>query len=726
VLGTAPGTPVTLNTGVGQDTVTVGDAITTMDRVRSLTVHGNVGAALLLNDRASRDTTTPAFEEGPGVFQTIQVTPKFVIDSQRVTRRNDVTNTVASPTQTIFHSTTRYDTLINYDNLASLSIQGGSSHNLFTVPSTAAGTPVIITAGNATDAVNVGDPAGLLQHVNTLTVQGGTGTTLTLNDKANAPVSLLTAIRFGEFTRQTNPSYQASDHDVARTDRVIEIDPDGMVEVSNTSYQTRINYSGIASLTLNAGSSDDFVRVSSTASATAVTVNTGPGADDIFLGTGGNTIDQIRHKVVVNGQAGGDRLVVQDDLSPDEHRYTLTSNSIARDDFVFLSYSTVETLSLDAGRGDDVIFVESTVAGVSTIVNGGDGNDQFVSWDLDAIRGPVALHGQGGLLNYPLLYDYNNPEGQTYTLTADRVRRAGRADITFDNMVQLILFTSLTGADTVRVESVAFNVFTPIVLGIGDNIILGRPVPEGRTMQDILGTVRPQTYGNGPINVVVDNSGDLSPRQATFTYDPANLASGHVLSGLAPLPIWFQLNAVDSLLVKDGIGDDSFRLPAVLPTVPLTLDGGGGTNTLDYSAFTADVTVNLRTGTATGLSGFEVQNVTGGSANDILVGNDAANVLDGGAGRDILIGRRAADQLLGGADDDILIGGSDRPRPRGRPPSWPNGPGLISPTPHGFHLLRGAASTATPCSPRRRSPATAEQHADRDSRSGPVLRIAGQ
>src|SRR5262249_14423467 len=92
----------------------------------------------------------------------------------------------------------------------------------------------------------------------------------------------------------------------------------------------------------------------------------------------------------------------------------------------------------------------------------------------------------------------------------------------------------------------------------------------------------------------------------------------------------------------------------------VTFDGQDGADTLDYSAYTAGVRVNLALGTATGVLGgvSNVENVTGGQGDDILVGNDLANGLRGGAGRDILIGRGGADQLFGEAGDDLLIGGS--------------------------------------------------------------------
>jgi hypothetical protein len=116
-----------------------------------------------------------------------------------------------------------------------------------------------------------------------------------------------------------------------------------------------------------------------------------------------------------------------------------------------------------------------------------------------------------------------------------------------------------------------------------------------------------------------------------------------------------------SLVVRGGLGDDVFRVDGSHAQAGVvTFDGQGGTDTLDYSTWIAGVRVNLALGTATGVAGGvrNIENVMGGQGDDILIGNDLANVLSGGPGRDILVGRGGADQLLGGSDDDILIGGS--------------------------------------------------------------------
>src|SRR5205814_9297408 len=81
------------------------------------------------------------------------------------------------------------------------------------------------------------------------------------------------------------------------------------------------------------------------------------------------------------------------------------------------------------------------------------------------------------------------------------------------------------------------------------------------------------------------------------------------------------------------------------------IDGGGGVNALSYAHFTGNVVVDLALNLATNLGGeSNVQNVTGGIGNSLLVGDDNANVLTGGP-NPLLLG-------LGGLSRSILIGGA--------------------------------------------------------------------
>jgi len=118
-----------------------------------------------------------------------------------------------------------------------------------------------------------------------------------------------------------------------------------------------------------------------------------------------------------------------------------------------------------------------------------------------------------------------------------------------------------------------------------------------------------------------------------------------------------------------GTGDDTyvFVTASTAETETITEAASAGTDTLDFSAVTANLLLSLesnaaqfvhtnRTLTLNGGTAFE--NVIGGSGHDVLIGNSLSNRLTGNNGRDILVGNLGADVLVGGNDDDILVSGS--------------------------------------------------------------------
>jgi Ca2+-binding RTX toxin-like protein len=121
---------------------------------------------------------------------------------------------------------------------------------------------------------------------------------------------------------------------------------------------------------------------------------------------------------------------------------------------------------------------------------------------------------------------------------------------------------------------------------------------------------------------------------------------------------------VANLLSGDG-GNDT--LIATIDNVRDTLDGGANTDTANYSAYTAALTVNLGaaapiivggSGSTAGNSDVlvSIESFTGGSGADTITGSTAANVLDGGLGADTFnytIGG-GADTINGGGGTDTL------------------------------------------------------------------------
>ncbi|MEW6567040.1 MAG: calcium-binding protein [Chloroflexota bacterium] len=121
----------------------------------------------------------------------------------------------------------------------------------------------------------------------------------------------------------------------------------------------------------------------------------------------------------------------------------------------------------------------------------------------------------------------------------------------------------------------------------------------------------------------------------------------------------------DALL--GGPGNDTYSLNtrSALGTDTVTEAAGEGTDRLNFSGSTLPVVVELsavgnqvvNANLILNLTAPQVENVTGGNGNDIIIGNDLNNNLSGGNGNDALSGGASNDTLTGGAGNDSLDGG---------------------------------------------------------------------
>lgn len=114
-------------------------------------------------------------------------------------------------------------------------------------------------------------------------------------------------------------------------------------------------------------------------------------------------------------------------------------------------------------------------------------------------------------------------------------------------------------------------------------------------------------------------------------------------------------------------GRDVFNA-AIYSSVGYTIFDNGGVDTLDYSGFSARQRIDLspevfsdvggHIGNVVIARGTVIENATGGSGSDELLGNSVANILIGNAGNDQLYGHAGDDSFRGGAGDDLLDGGA--------------------------------------------------------------------
>ena len=92
---------------------------------------------------------------------------------------------------------------------------------------------------------------------------------------------------------------------------------------------------------------------------------------------------------------------------------------------------------------------------------------------------------------------------------------------------------------------------------------------------------------------------------------------------------------------------------------------GGGWDTLDFSEFTQDQTINLNEGSLSSVGGLErnvgiahgvtIEEARGGQGKNTLIGNTAFNILRGGRDRDILYGGSGGAQMWGGKGADTFV-----------------------------------------------------------------------
>jgi Ca2+-binding RTX toxin-like protein len=116
------------------------------------------------------------------------------------------------------------------------------------------------------------------------------------------------------------------------------------------------------------------------------------------------------------------------------------------------------------------------------------------------------------------------------------------------------------------------------------------------------------------------------------------------------------------------------NLATLASTNAFTIVDGGGIDTVDFSGFAADQTINLSlasagstVGSVSSVGGLTsnmtiavgtiIENAVGGSGSDQIYGNEYDNTLTGNAGNDTMKGLGGSDTLYGGSGVDTLYGG---------------------------------------------------------------------
>jgi hypothetical protein len=302
------------------------------------------------------------------------------------------------------------------------------------------------------------------------------------------------------------------------------------------------------------------------------------------------------------------------------HGGMLTLSGTAKNSAVTLA--NVKQLTYDGG-GESSLGIVGTAANKTITVTPGAADDAGVV-AVDRLL-PIAYEdlGTGGLLSGLIRVDGG---GGTDTLVVNGTPG--------DNAFRAVTLASgntlvrLNDRGTIAARHVAA---VRLVGGAGDNSF------------DATGAGIPVTFDGGT------GHGTLTGPNAKNAWEVTGTNAGKLNGSI-------QFVHVQNLV--GGGGTDTFTFDNG-KGVTGTIDGGGGFATLDYTPYKTGVRVNLDAGTATGVAGgvSNVHNVTGGQGNDLIIGDDAGDVLTAGDGNTILVGGAGANILTAGKGQDILIGG---------------------------------------------------------------------
>ena len=256
--------------------------------------------------------------------------------------------------------------------------------------------------------------------------------------------------------------------------------------------------------------------------------------------------------------------------------------------------------------------------------------------------------------------------------------------------------TDSSGANTFNVESIADNYLTRIYNGNGQDVV--NLSPAAHNLDNLPGILDLEGFpGQTTSHVTLNLDDQNGPASQWFVQTGGSVRSapgdGAVITqiydgAMAAAVInggnkgnTFKITGTTAgvpTTVNTGTGTNAVQITAApsAPGGPLAVAGQGTSNTLDYSKYTGNVTVDLPLGTATGLTGVsDIQNVIGSTGNDIPGRRHQRPLLRGGTGRNLIIAGTAADLITGEPATTSSLRArptTTRTSPRSTP-SWPPG-----------------------------------------------------
>jgi hypothetical protein len=459
-----------------------------------------------------------------------------------------------------------------------------------------------------------------------------------------------------DFSVSASRVLTVSGDQLSNPDDTIALDrsaSDGVIATLN-GETVQFDANALTGIVVADGLGTDTINVEKTVAAAPVTLNLGKGTVLVNLSPGARNLSNLLGAVTINGSTGLNTLTVNDQANGANSAYTLTGSTFARTGAGVINYgSLLGDVVLNGGNGSNTYAVTNTQSTYATTLNTGPGTDTV---SIQATTGPLTVVSTGGnaqdVVNLGSNGSVQNIRGAVAienppdlsSVVVDDWADAQRRSLTLSNY---------TPPRDTSFGQIADLAPAPIKYEYDDTRTVTIKTGAGGVNASVSNTGVPTVALVGNANAVNTLVGSDSDNTWTITDANAGTLTGSVIVG--------RISFSDFQNLAGGAGNNTFALQNG-GSVAGWINGGGGTNTLDYSNYSGNVVVDLQTGTATGVRGgiANIKNINGGNGPgyNILVGN-GANVLSGGSNAsNLLIAGSAASTLLGGNGEDILIGGT--------------------------------------------------------------------
>ncbi|MDD2830166.1 MAG: calcium-binding protein, partial [Sulfuricurvum sp.] len=327
----------------------------------------------------------------------------------------------------------------------------------------------------------------------------------------------------------------------------------------------------------------------------------GAGTDVMYGGDGHDTIAGNAGDDTIDGGAGVDGINYYDAVSGVTVKLYVT----AAQNTIGAGIDTIINVeNLEGSTFNDTLYGNSS----GNIISGNDGNDI-----IDGMGGNDALYGGNGEDTFFSSSSNEYIDGGAGIDTVSYVSATSAVTI---NLALTVQDTLGSGTDTIiNVENLIGSEFNDTLTGdSGNNIITG-----GAGNDSLSGGAGNDTINGGAgLNTLSGGQGN----DTVYGGIDADVINGNMGNDL----------------LYGGAGNDILNGGAGINTI----DGGDGIDTVTYFQSTVAVTVNLSLGTTTSTFATDtlinIENIIGGSGDDVLSGNDNVNSINGGAGADTMSG----------------------------------------------------------------------------------------